>query len=207
MGSSTRDRILSAALVEFAERGLAGARVDEIARRAEINKQALYYYFGNKDRLFQATLTFGYGRGLSPKSLADNESIPADKSMRQLIGRIFDHFRASPLITNLIADENRYHGEHLTPEVRAEIKKAVAPMKDAIGAILERGQREGLFSKEIDAVQVYLTIVSTCMFYFGHAFTLSAIVGADLLDEKEIARRRRHIVHFLIAGLRIQPTS
>jgi AcrR family transcriptional regulator len=52
----TRERILSAALAEFASKGFAGARVDVIARRAAINKRMLYHYFGNKEKLFRAVL-------------------------------------------------------------------------------------------------------------------------------------------------------
>jgi len=52
----TRERILAAALKEFAAKGFAGARVDVIARRADINKRMLYHYFGNKEKLFRAIL-------------------------------------------------------------------------------------------------------------------------------------------------------
>ncbi len=52
----TRERILSAALKEFAANGYAGARVDAIARRAAINKRMLYHYFGNKEHLFREVL-------------------------------------------------------------------------------------------------------------------------------------------------------
>ncbi len=52
----TRERILRAALKEFAANGFTGARVDAIARRAAINKRMLYHYFGNKERLFQEVL-------------------------------------------------------------------------------------------------------------------------------------------------------
>jgi AcrR family transcriptional regulator len=52
----TRQRILSAALKEFAAHGFAGARVDAIARRAAINKRMLYHYFGDKEDLFKAVL-------------------------------------------------------------------------------------------------------------------------------------------------------
>jgi AcrR family transcriptional regulator len=52
----TRERILSAALQEFAAKGFAGARVDAIARRAAINKRMLYHYFGNKEHLFRRVL-------------------------------------------------------------------------------------------------------------------------------------------------------
>src|SRR5580698_5403705 len=52
----SRERILFAALKEFAAKGFAGARVDAIARRANINKRMLYHYFGDKEELFKAVL-------------------------------------------------------------------------------------------------------------------------------------------------------
>ena len=52
----SRERILSAALKEFSAKGFAGARVDAIARRANINKRMLYHYFGDKEELFKAVL-------------------------------------------------------------------------------------------------------------------------------------------------------
>lgn len=52
----TRERILSAALKEFAAKGFAGARVDFIARCAAINKRMLYHYFGSKEGMFKAVL-------------------------------------------------------------------------------------------------------------------------------------------------------
>jgi len=51
-GLSTPDKILKAALVEFAEYGLAGARVDRISKRAGVNKAMLYYHFSSKDNLY-----------------------------------------------------------------------------------------------------------------------------------------------------------
>ena len=52
----TQERILAAALNEFATHGFAGARVDAIARRARINKRMLYHYFGDKAGLFREVL-------------------------------------------------------------------------------------------------------------------------------------------------------
>src|SRR5262245_10565994 len=56
--SVRRDRILEVATEEFGAKGYAGARVDEIARRSRANKQLIYYYFGNKQGLYDAV--FGY---------------------------------------------------------------------------------------------------------------------------------------------------
>ncbi|MEZ0446293.1 TetR/AcrR family transcriptional regulator [Cellulomonas sp. ICMP 17802] len=56
MAADTPRRILDAAADEFAERGLAGARVDRIAERAGANKQRIYAYFGSKDQLFDRVI-------------------------------------------------------------------------------------------------------------------------------------------------------
>jgi AcrR family transcriptional regulator len=73
----TRERILAAALREFATQGFAGARVDEIARRAAINKRMLYHYFGDKKDLFRAVLR---------RKLAERQtwaaSLPSDPAER-----------------------------------------------------------------------------------------------------------------------------
>ena len=53
-------RILAAATVEFARKGLGGARVDEIAARSKANKRMIYHYFGSKEQLFTAVLEDAY---------------------------------------------------------------------------------------------------------------------------------------------------
>src|SRR5476651_114113 len=73
----TRERILAAALKEFAAKGFAGARVDVIARRASINKRMLYHYFGNKEKLFRAVLR---QKIAERRAWADN--LPSDPAER-----------------------------------------------------------------------------------------------------------------------------
>lgn len=204
---STRERILSAALDEFAEHGIAGARVDEIAQRAEVNKQALYYYFGSKELLFQAALSYGYAKDLGSLDLADDPSMPAAAAMGRLIEMLFDHFRGHRNMMQMLAHENRAKGAHLSPEVREEVRAAIAPILDGIRTILRRGQKQRVFASRIDPTQFYLTIVATCMFYFANAHTMSAILGEDLLADAAITRRRRHLRDILVAGIRSQPNG
>jgi TetR/AcrR family transcriptional regulator len=193
--------VLAAAVREFAASGFAGARVDAIAERAGVNKQALYYHFGSKEQLFQAALASIYDQfhvvepdwasGLSPVA-----------AMEQFVGQMFDFMGEHQDANAMIADENRLHGSHLTPEVRQRVRRAVEPMIAAIAGILARGQAQGVFSPAVDATQLYLTIISLCMFSFANAFTLSAIVGHDLLGEAALAARRKHVTSFVVAGLR-----
>jgi TetR/AcrR family transcriptional regulator len=204
---TSRNRILLAALSEFAKFGLGGARVDEIARRADINKQAIYYYFGSKESLFKEALTFGYKQGLPSVDLDPNPNLSPQDEMRQLIGFLFEHFRGIPQVLQIIAQENHARGEHLTPVVKEGMREAVRPILRAVRRILRRGQKAGVFRPRIDPDQLYLTIISTCMFMFGNAFTLSAILGEDLMSDRMIARRRQHLQDILVAGIQIQPNG
>jgi TetR/AcrR family transcriptional regulator len=76
MGEDLRNKVLLAAIDEFAEFGLSGARVDRIATRAGANKQLIYYYFGDKNGLFDAAIKqmaerFSEVRSELPVALAD----------------------------------------------------------------------------------------------------------------------------------------
>src|SRR6187399_1182686 len=124
----TRRAVLHAALREFAEFGLAGARVDAIAEAAGVNKQALYYHFGNKEELFQAALASVYDHFLSDDGAWTDPAKPAIDAMRELIGAIFDHLQANGDGTAVIADENRHRGSHITADLKRRMQSGVAPM-------------------------------------------------------------------------------
>lgn len=198
----TRNAVLQAAVEEFAKRGLAGARVDKIARRAGVNKQALYYHYGNKDALFQAALESGYAQFQPHLREWTAQGVSPVMAMRNLVGLIFDHVHTRRKHSILISDENRYRGQHLTREFRRRVRNAVAPMLGAIGDALERGQREGIFSRAVSPVQLHLTIIGMSMFYFTNVHTLSAIYGEDLTRKPAISERRRHVIEFVLSALR-----
>src|ERR1700748_1209715 len=74
-GTATSKRILDAAAEEFAERGIAGARVDRIISAAQTNKAQLYGYFGSKDGLFDAVVADSADRVLAAVSLESGDLV------------------------------------------------------------------------------------------------------------------------------------
>jgi TetR/AcrR family transcriptional regulator len=197
----TRQALLDAALREFAEFGLAGARVDAIAETAGVNKQALYYHFGNKEELFQAALASVYDHFLSEQGGWTDPDKSAIEAMRELIGAIFDHLQTHGDGTAVIADENRHRGSHITADLQRRMQSGVAPMIAAIDNVLKRGQSQGVLSKAADVTQLYMTIIALCMFYFTNAYTMSAILGRELLTKSLIQQWRRHVIDFIMAAL------
>ncbi|WP_328404829.1 TetR family transcriptional regulator [Streptomyces sp. NBC_00390] len=94
--SATKARLLDAAFTEFAEYGIAGARVDRIAEAAGANKRLIYVYFGNKEQLFDLVLQRAMELGA--------ESVPFDAAdLPGYAGAIFDHLTERPALMRLVA--------------------------------------------------------------------------------------------------------
>lgn len=198
----TRSSVLAAALGEFARNGLDGARVDRIAQRARVNKQALYYHFGSKKDLFRATLASVYADTVPVERFRAAPDLTPEFAMRALINTLFEFFRRLEDEMAIIAHENRHRGKHLTPKIQEQIRNSVSPIIQAVREVLVRGQREGVFSHDIDAVDLYMTLVAEIMFYFSNAYTLSAIVQRDLSSDKAVEYWKTHVANFTIAALR-----
>src|SRR6185295_17030755 len=92
----TRGEILDVATHEFAERGYAGARVDEIAAQTRTTKRMIYYYFGGKEQLYVAVLEAAYSRIRSAEREAEVDHLEPRAAIRRLAELTFDHHEANP---------------------------------------------------------------------------------------------------------------
>ena len=147
----TRTEILDEATAEFADRGLAGARVDEIAARTRTTKRMLYYYFGSKQGLYLAVLERAYGgiRALE-QQLSVSDLNPA-RAVRAVAELTFDHHEAHPDFIRLVAIENIHHAEHLRS---SPVREGLAgPAVGVLEPILARGRETGMFRDDVDAFE------------------------------------------------------
>ena len=197
---ATRKKLLTAARLEFARHGFAGARVDEIAERAAVNKQLVYHYFGDKDALYLAVLEWVYEDIREQERRLNLEGLPPDKAIRRLIEASFDHLAANPDFIVLLNDENRGGAPHVRGSTRLEAMHS--PLVKSVSHILHEGVRSGLFRKGIDPVQLYISIAGLSYFFFSNTPTLSAIFGKDLSSRAQRRARRRHVVDLVLQSLR-----
>jgi TetR/AcrR family transcriptional regulator len=195
---ATRKKLLTAARLEFARHGLAGARVDEIAMRAGVNKQLVYHYFGDKDALYLAEVVYEDIREQERK--LNLEGLPPDKAIRRLIEASFDHLAANPDFIVLLNDENRGGARHVRGSTRLEAMHS--PLVKSVSHILHEGVRAGVFRKGIDPIQLYISIAGLSYFFFSNTPTLSAIFGKDLSSRAQRRARRRHVVDLVLQSLR-----
>lgn len=160
--TDSHDRILAAALVEFATRGFAGARVDRIARDARLNKAMLYYHFGNKVRLYRAAIERVLGRLVDHlEAIAARPASGADK-LDEFIATFVTLGLAEPAVAPLMLREVAEGATHLDKRTFAVLARIVGAMT----AIVQQGQREGAF-RDVNPLLTYLTTAWPIMIYLA----------------------------------------
>src|SRR5262245_54453755 len=119
----TRSEILAAAIREFTERGLNGARVDSIAARTRTNKRMIYYYFKSKRQLFIAVLEDAYRRIREAERALRLDDLPPLIAMRLLIEFTCDYHWKHPEFAKLVAIENVQKGRNIARAARSEERR------------------------------------------------------------------------------------
>ena len=196
----TRARILHAATREFARHGLGGARVDRIAASAGANKRMLYYYFGDKDALFQAVLEHSYESIRTAEQALNLLDVDPVEGVARLVAFTWRYYIAHPEFLTLLNSENLHKGRHLrrSGRVQAMHSPLVALLRD----VLRRGARAGVFRSGIDPVQLYISIAGEGYFYLSNRYTLSRIFGRDLMTPRALAARARHMSDLILSAVR-----
>src|SRR4051812_8387849 len=197
---STRQKILDAALAEFAHHGLGGARVDRIAQRAGANKRMLYYYFGDKEGLFLAALENRYEHIRSAEQALDLEHRDPREALKRLVEFTWRYYLEHPEFMTLLNSENLHKGRHVRNSRR--VRELHSPLVETLRAILRRGATQGLFRKGVDPVQLYISIAGEGYFYLSNRYTLSRIFDRDLMAPRALAGRSRHIRDMILNAVR-----
>jgi len=195
-----RDLLLAAARAEFAARGLEGARVDEIARRAGVNKQLVYHHFGNKDDLYQRVLESVYSEIRQRERALDLSALSPENAMQRFVEFTFDYLDENRDFVVLLTDENLHGGRHLKDS--QALQSLHSPLISVLDEVLKRGAREGTFRPGIDPRQIYMSIAALGFFYFNNLHTLSTIFGRDFGARPAIGERRQHVIDFVMNALR-----
>jgi AcrR family transcriptional regulator len=192
----SQQTILLAARDEFALYGLAGARVDRIAERADINKRLIYYYFKSKDDLFLAVLENTYADIRAAEQKLHLDEMDPVEAIRELVSFTWHYYLEHPEFISLLNSENQHNAAHLKKSAR--IQEMNSPLVQMLDTVLERGRRQDLFRAGIDPIQLYISIASICYFYLSNNQTLSTIFGRDLRAPKAMAQRLSHMTDMVL---------
>ena len=195
----SRANILQAARTEFARSGLGGARVDQIAKMAGINKRMLYHYFGNKDDLFCAVLEANYAHKRDSEKALELEQEEPVEAIRKLIALTWDYYLKYPEFLTLLNSANLHQAKHLKKST--EIRKMHTPFVSMIKGVLDKGVSQKIFKKNVDPAQLYISIAGLSYFYLSNQYTLSAIFGRNLLAPAARKERLAHMTDVVLSYL------
>jgi AcrR family transcriptional regulator len=196
----TKQAILDAAKIEFAEKGLAGARVDAISEQSGTNKRMLYYYFGSKDDLYIAVLEDVYGAMRRTESELDVTHLEPMEALRRLIEFKFDYYLANPIVIRILAGENLQNARFLRRSKR--LRHMHLSVVESLEAVLTAGHKARIMRGGIDPVHLYISIAGLSYFYFANSATLSAAFDRALTSAAELKKRRAHAVDVVLGYVR-----
>jgi TetR/AcrR family transcriptional regulator len=193
----TRSRILAAAESEFSDKGIYGARIDEIAATAKVNKRMIYEHFESKEGLYRAVLRGVYSKLAEYEESYYIDGLSPEVAISNLVYGSFRFLEANPSFVRILMWENLNGAKHLGEEI-SEIKR---PTIEYIKSQLLRGAKLGIFRDGIDEEQMVISIMNFEFSYFSNMHTLSGILGKDLSESGEIAKRAAFVADVIIGYL------
>ena len=197
----TEERIIMAALTVFARKGKDGARMQEIANEAGINKAMLHYYFRSKDKLYEAVFRHVFNRFSTQHATAVKESPTFAKTLRLFINGFIDSIKEKPDIVRLMVNENLSGGTALGNLIveRQHEKAPPSILKKKLIEAIENGE-----IRPVDPDHTLLTVLSSCLFFFIWAPTIHIKIPKSKDWDAFIESRKEHIFDLVYNGLQPQ---
>jgi AcrR family transcriptional regulator len=191
-----RRNILDAARKEFVEKGLSGARVDEIAARIATSKRMIYYYFKDKQGLYIAVLEEAYSKIRATERALDLAALPPAQALNALAAFTFDHHADNTDFVRLVMIENIHHARHL--KISTKIGQVNLSAIGTVRDIYERGVVAGLFRPGIDPFDIHLTMSALSFYNVSNQATIHAVFGHDMAAADARKIRRAHTVEAIM---------
>jgi AcrR family transcriptional regulator len=196
----TRANILEVAAAEFGEKGLAGARIDEIAALTQTSKRMIYYYFGSKEGLYLAVLEESYKRVRDIEAELHLQDLEPEQALRRLVAFTFDHHLGHENYIRLVMSENINRGQYIAQSQR--IQELNVPAIAAINHLYQRGLKAGVFRPGLDAVDIHASISALSFFNVSNRHTFGQIFKIDMRSPAYVAHRRDSVIEMVVRFMR-----
>ncbi|MGP8271878.1 MAG: TetR/AcrR family transcriptional regulator [Terracidiphilus sp.] len=192
----TRTRILAAAIRQFSENGLAGARTEQIAEAAGVNKALLYYYFRSKEDLYSAAMeTIAEGVHASSMAVLDIDASAGERFLRLVLNH-FDRIHSNRVFQSLMQQEmiRLHRGEVHT--LGPLVEKLFRPLWIKVQSVVEEGIAAGELIPA-EQTQIIYAGLGANVFYFLSAPMMRLARNVDLLEPAAISFRRKAAIEYL----------
>lgn len=191
----TKRNIIEVAMREFAQSGLSGARIDEIAAKTSTSKRMIYYYFGDKDGLYLRCLEEAYRVVRSGEVELDLDHLSPEAALRRLVEFTFDHHNEHPDFIRMVMIENIHHAAFL--EQSETIQNLNATAIDNLERIYARGVTEGEFRPNIMPVDLHWHISALCFFNVSNRATFTKIFDREMESAAAQAELREQVIEMI----------
>ena len=197
--TTTEQKILDAAEEVFHEKGYDGARMQEIAEQAGINKGLLHYYFKTKDKLFEAIFSVALNRMISKILTILEMEVPLEQKIDMIVDQYMALLARNPNLPRFVLNElNKNPEQFVARHVNKDLKIAFANFSASV-----QKEADGNRIRQIDARQLLMNMISLIIFPFVGRPMLQVVFGADHAEFKQLLLdRKEHIKRFLKDAIR-----
>jgi AcrR family transcriptional regulator len=196
---ATITRLLKEARRAFSENGLAGARVDDIARAAGVTKQLVYHYFASKEALFASVLDESAEDVLADLLALELDHLPPVEALGVLLRHGFDQYRLDPTLGALAQESLRFREHRVSGTQRNRFIDLAPALVAQMERILQRGAASGEFRPGIDARMFYAAAALLTTGGVTNHYTVSAVAGFDTTSPEGSVAWREYSINFVLA--------
>ena len=175
---STKQRIFEAAVEEFAEHGVAGARVDRIAAKAQANKESIYRYYGTKDELLRRVID----KYLDQRG---EQLLPQERELPKYASDLLEFHAKHPEFVRMSLWEALEYGSELDPDTFEHRRQHYA---DKLATVAEQ-QRAGLIDPALDPRHLLAAVFGMADYWAALPQLLRLLFGREVTDEDLAAHR------------------
>ena len=200
---ANRARILAAATAEFASRGFEGASMDAIAACTQTTRALINYYFGSKEKLYLAVLERVYAEIREAENELELDHLAPADAIRRIVEFTYDYYVEHEYFVRLVVAENQAKGRHMKrfPSLRTVNR----PIVDMLGAVIMRGQSDGVFRPDVDPIEVHMAIAALGMFNVTNQYTFGTLFQREMGAKGDVPRRRRIVADVILRWLEPVP--
>lgn len=196
---NTEQVILQAARKVFIQKGLAGARMQDIADQAGFNKALLHYYFTSKDKLFSLVFEQEFSNLFSSLATIVSSDLPLFEKIENIVSLDIERLSQFPGLPMFVLNEMSRNPEVILKKLKKiPVEKVLGVFQKQINAEIKKGT-----IKKISAEQLFINIQSMCIFPF---IARPMIKGLMQMDEKTymamIQKRKTEVAAFIISAIK-----
>jgi TetR/AcrR family transcriptional regulator len=195
---TTEEKILAAAKQVFMENGLDGARMQDIADKAGINKALLHYYFRSKDKLFEQIFMEEAKKFMPRVTTIMLSDLPLFEKIEQFVGQYIDTLTQNPLLPLFILNEINKNPQEMMKKIWGNYRPPVDKVEEHVAKLVKKGE-----IKPIKGYELMINMVSLCIFPFLARPMVQWVTKKN--DEEffqMMEQRKKHVVKFVIDSIK-----